>query len=430
MDAQQAQALIRFGLGRRGNEPLPGDPVAWLKGQITQPDPTRFPGALSTAACLSAWREDTQDPPPRGTPSRVQKILAGEKIQQMNDALVTSAPFRERLVWFWTNHFAVSLNRLECLPVAGAYIREAIRPHVAGRFSDMVLAVMRHPAMLMYLDNWTSIGPGSQAGLATGRGLNENLARECMELHTLSPASGYTQADVTSFAQAITGWTIDFTRSDPGFAFNPAAHQPGAKAVFGRTFPEGEQGGVEALAFFAGHPACHEFLATKLVRHFVADMPPPEAVAAIAGVLRDTHGDLGAASQALVDLPSAWAKLTKLRSPMDYTAACARAVEATPATTTLAAETMAGLGQPLWTPPLPNGWPDRAQDWAGPEALLRRGEFANKIAGRYPDADPAAVADACLGPYLRAETLGAIRFAGSRRAAMTILMASPEFMRR
>lgn len=430
MNTEQAQALIRFGLGRRGDEPLPEDPAAWLRSQLAGPDPSRFPGALSTAACLSAWRDDTQDPLPPDQPSRVRSILASEQIGQMNNALVTPAPFRERLVWFWTNHFAVSLNRLECLPVAGAYIREAIRPHVAGRFSDMLLAVMRHPAMLMYLDNWNSLGPRSEVGLATGKGLNENLARECLELHTISPASGYTQADVTSFAAVITGWTVDFGRPDPGFAFNPATHEPGAKTVLGKTFPEGEQGGLEILAFLADHPACHQFLATKLVRHFVADNPPPDAVAAIAGVLRDTHGDLGAASAALVGLPGAWTKLTKLRSPMDYIAACARAVEATPVTTSIAAEMMEGLGQPLWTPPLPNGWPDRAEDWAGAEALLRRAELANKVAGRHPDPNPAEVADACLGPYLRAETLRAIRFAGSRRAAMTILMASPEFMRR
>lgn len=430
MDARQAQAMIRFGLGRRGDEPLPADPEAWLKQQITRPDPSRFIGAPTTAECLSDWRLDTQDPLPPGMGSRVRTNLALEKTQQMNNALVTSAPFRERLVWFWTNHFAISLNRLECLPVAGAFIREAIRPHVAGRFSDMLLAVMRHPAMLMYLDNWTSIGPRSPVGLATGRGLNENLARECLELHTLSPASGYTQDDVTSFARVITGWTVDFARAEPGFAFNPAAHEPGEKTVLGLRMPEGEQGGIAALTSFADHPACHNFLAIKLVRHFVADEPPPDAVASIAGVLRDTHGDLGAASLALVDLPDAWTKLTKLRSPMDYVIACARAVDAAPVKTTLAADVMDGLGQPLWTPALPNGWPDRAADWAGPEALLRRAELANKVAGRHPDADPADVANDCLGPYLRAETLTAVRRAGSRRAAMTILLASPEFMRR
>ncbi|WP_158743185.1 DUF1800 family protein [Acidisphaera sp. L21] len=430
MDALQAQALIRFGLGRRGNEPLPADPAAWLKGQITRPDPSEFPGALSTTECLTAWRLDSQQPLPPGQPSRVNSILAQEKIQQCNNALMSSAPFRERLVWFWTNHFAVSLNRLECLPVTGAFIREAIRPHVTGKFSDMVLAVMQHPAMLMYLDNWGSIGPNSPVGLQSGKGLNENLARECLELHVLSPASGYTQADVTSMARILTGWTVNFGDQHPGFVFSPALHEPGHKTVMGKVFPEGEEGGVEALTYFADQPACHQFLATKLVRHFVADDPPAGAVATIAGVLRDTHGDLAAASVALVDLPDCWTRLTKLRTPQEYVIACARAVEAEPVTTTLAAELMDGLGQPLWTPPLPNGWADRAESWAGPEALLRRAELANKIAGRHPDPDPAEVADACLGPFLRAETLQAIKFAGSRRGAMTMLMASPEFMRR
>ena len=430
MDARQAQALNRFGLGRRASEPAPPDPVGWLKGQLAGPDPARFPSALTTAACLGAWRDDTRRPNGPGVPSRVQRILADDRRAHLNNALTTGVPFRERLVWFWSNHFAISLNRLECLPVAGSFVREAIRPHVTGRFADMLLAVMRHPAMLMYLDQWTSVGPASPVGAATGRGLNENLARECLELHTLSPASGYTQADVTNAARVLTGWTVDFTRPEPGFAFDPRSHEPGPKRVFGWTVPEGEQGGIALLNAVALHPACHRFLATKLVRHFVSDTPPASAVNAIARVLGDTGGDLGAASRALVDLPEAWAKLTKLRSPLDYVFACARAVDAPPLGTALASEVLEALGQPLWSPALPNGWPDRAVEWAGPEALLRRAEFANKVAGRHPDPDPAEVADACLGPYLRAETLRAICHAGSRRAGMTILMASPEFMRR
>ncbi len=428
MNETQAQALIRFGLGRRGDDPVPDDPKAWLRSQIAGPDTFSLPGARTTAQCLQDWRQDSVEPLPDG--SRVDRTLRSEKIGQMNNALVTPAPFRERLVWFWSNHFAISLTRLECKPVAGAYVREAIRPHVTGKFQDMLLAVMRHPAMLMYLDNWSSTGPNSAVGRAKGTGINENLARECMELHTMSPASGYTQADVTSFAQVITGWTIDFARAEPGFAFDPAAHQPGAKTVMGHSFPEGEQGGIEALTWFANHPATHDFIATKLVRHFVADIPPPDAVRTVAGTLRDTGGDLGAAALALIDLPGAWVPLTKLRPPIDYVAACARAVEATPVTTNIAAEMMAGLGQPLWTPPLPDGWADRAEAWAGPEALLRRAELASKVSYRHPDPDPAEVADLVLGPYLRAETLQAIRFAGSRRAGMVCLMASPEFMRR
>jgi uncharacterized protein (DUF1800 family) len=191
----------------------------------------------------------------------------------------------------------------------------------------MLVAVMRHPAMLRYLNNAGSVGPDSPAGKGGKRGLNENLARECLELHTVSPAAGYTQADVTSFAKILTGWSIDLRASPPGFRFRPFAHEPGTHVVMGQSFPEGEEGGLAALHFRAGHPATHRFLAGKLVRHFVADEPSPDAVRRIEGVLRDTHGDLGAAAAALTTLDAAWHPAAKLRTPQDFViATCARSI--------------------------------------------------------------------------------------------------------
>ena len=238
------------------------------------------------------------------------------------------APFRERLVWFWTNHFTDLAAPRRVRGAGGAFVEEAIRPHVTGRFADMLLAVMRHPAMLLYLDNVCSAGPDSPAGQRGKRGLNENLARECLELHTVSPAAGYTQADVTNFARVLTGWSIDLQRDPPGFRFRPFAHEPGEQIVMGRRFPPGEEGGVAALRFLAAHPATHRFLATKLVRHFVADDPPEDAVRRIAGVLRDSDGDLGAAAAAVTTLEAAWQPLTKLRTPLDYVVATLRALDA------------------------------------------------------------------------------------------------------
>ena len=171
-------------------------------------------------------------------------------------SLTTAAPFRERLVRFWTNHFTISLHQPACAAVAGAFVQEAIRPHVTGRFGDMLLAVMRHPAMLLYLNNVVSIGPNSPAGLRRGRGLNENLARECMELHTIGPDAGYTQADVTAFANILTGWSIALDQDPPGFRFRAMAHEPGEKTLMGRTFPPGEEGGVMAL-WLPGRPPGH-----------------------------------------------------------------------------------------------------------------------------------------------------------------------------
>ena len=281
-------------------------------------------------------------------------------------------------MWFWTNHFTISLRRGQCAGVAGAFVEEAIRPHVTGRFADMLLAVMHHPAMLLYLDNVGSVGPDSPAGQRSKRGLNENLARECLELHTVSPAAGYTQADVTNFAKLLTGWSIDLRADPPGFRFRPFAHEPGEQIVMGRRFPPGEEGGFAALTFLADHPATHHYLATKLVCHFVADDPSPNSVRRIEGVLRDTRGNLGAAAAALTTLTAAWQPQTKLRTPLDFAVASLRALDAPPpkADQPWLLGVLAGLGQPMWSAPQPNGWPDRAADWAGPEALLRRIDWA------------------------------------------------------
>jgi uncharacterized protein (DUF1800 family) len=431
MDMQVAHALVRFGLGRRGSEPVPADPGSWLRLQLHGPDPAVLANPPTTAAGLSALREDRQNRPAPGQ-SRSRALFRRDATEQLANALVTPAPFRERLVWFWTNHFTISLRRGQCAALAGAFVAEAIRPHVTGRFVDMLLAVMRHPAMLLYLDNARSVGPNSPAGQQGKRGLNENLARECLELHTVSPDAGYTQTDVTNFAKILTGWSIDLRDEPPGFRFRSFAHEPGEQVVMGRTFPPGEEGGVAALRFLAAHPATYRFLATKLVRHFVADDPPQDAVRRIAGVLRDNDGNLGAAATTLTTLEAAWQPQTKLRTPLDYVVGTLRALDAPPLQPDqpYLIGTLAGLGQPLWTAPQPNGWPDRAADWAGPEALVRRIDWAYAIAGRLGEPDPTEVAEASLGPLLQPTTLEAMHHAGSRRDALTLLLTSPEFQRR
>jgi uncharacterized protein (DUF1800 family) len=357
-------------------------------------------------------------------------LYQAQGLAAVGRAVTSKTPFRERLVWFWTNHFTISIRRGVCAAVAGAFVQEAIRPHVTGRFQDMLLAVMRHPAMLVYLDNAGSVGPGSLGGRLTHRGLNENLARECLELHTVSPDARYSQEDVTSFARILTGWSIELKNDPPGFMFRPRIHEPGEHVLMGRGFPDGEAGGIEALRFLANHPSTHRFLATKLVRHFVADTPPPAAVRRVEGILRDTGGDLGAASAGLVGLNEAWTPSTKIRPPLDLVVASFRALEVPidPSPPFLAI--LAGLGQPLWTAPAPNGWPDTAADWSGPEAMMRRIDWAFAVSGRIGDRDPMAIGEASLGPLFRPTTHEAMAHAGSRREAMTLLLTSPEFQRR
>ncbi|MEO9189623.1 MAG: DUF1800 domain-containing protein [Acetobacteraceae bacterium] len=422
MDTRTAQALVRFGLGPRGDEAPPADPVAWLRGQLRAPAPAPTP---TVTEALEAVLFDRKENPAR---RRTVALYRRDALATLSTALTTPAPFRERLVWFWSNHFTVSSRNVPGALI-GPFVSEAIRPHVAGSFADMLLAVMRHPAMLIYLNNNVSVGPHSKVGRRTQRGLNENLARECLELHTVTPAAGYSQGDVIRFARILTGWSVTLKGDPTGFHFVPARHEPGRQTLMGRTFPEGEAGGIAALAFLAGHPATHRRLATQLARHFVADDPPPEAVRRIEGALRDTRGNLGAAAQATIGIEAAWRPATKLRAPIDYYVAAMRALDATEAPPD-APGALRLLGQPMWTAPQPNGWSDRAADWAAPEAMMRRIDVAYAVAGQASERDAAAVGANALGPLLHPATAHAIDRAGSRREALALLLSSPEFQRR
>jgi uncharacterized protein (DUF1800 family) len=435
MEQRTAQALVRFGLGRRGGEPLPADPNAWLAAQLEGADPAC--AGPSSADGLIALREDNADrkakragdgevPPP----TRVRDMFRADTAAVLNTVLTTQTPFRERLVWFWANHFTVSLRRGECTATVLPFIREAVRPYVNGRFVDMLFAVMRHPAMLMYLDNANSIGPNSPAGMRSHRGLNENLARESLELHTLSPASGYTQQDVTEYAKILTGWSFDINYNPPQFVFRLNTHEPGPKTLMGQTFDHGAAGGIQALTWLADHPWTHRHLATKLVRHFVADEPPPADVARIERVLRESKGNLKAASLELTRLPGAWQPLAKLRSPMEYVVAVLRALDLPGDKRPELNGVMAGMGQPFLNAPLPNGWPDTAEEWAGGEAMLHRVDWAYGVAGHAEATDAIELASATLGPLVQAATIEQMKHAGSRRDAITLLLSAPEFQRR
>ncbi len=437
MDTRAAHALIRFGFGRAGGQPLPADPVQWLGLQLAGQDlaPTALqPDPGSAAAAITLFELDRTDPPPPGQPRRSGTLFRTETGALLQYALTTDAAFRERLVWFWANHFTISTRRGMVAPLAGSFVRDAIRPYVTGRFSSMVLAVMRHPAMLVYLDNAQSAGPNSQAGQRNRRGLNENLARECLELHTVTPAAGYTQTDVTEFARILTGWSIEVKEPPLGFKFRPFLAEPGEKRLLGRSFGEGQQGGVDALTFLGDHPMTHRALAVKLARHFITDQPPPEAVRAIEGALRDTRGNLASAYRAIIAQPAAWKPLQKLRSPFDLTLAAFRA--GLPVSGIQAAAegplpgVMTALGQGLFNAVQPSGWPDVASEWIGPEAMMRRVDWAYGFANRPELPDPVQMADTALGPLLPDRTMADLRQAGSRREGMTLLLASPEFQRR
>ncbi|WP_270938970.1 DUF1800 domain-containing protein, partial [Falsiroseomonas oryzae] len=394
--------------------------------------------AQSGQAALEAARRGEQGmemaPPAMAQPAAPARnplldLVRTEQRAWAERRLTSPEPFRDRLADFWMNHFTASRRSGLVGALPGPLEREAIRPHLTGSFADMVVAVTRHPAMLLYLDNQLSVGPNSEFGRRTGRGLNENLAREVLELHTMSPAGGYTQGDVQELAKILTGWAVTFNSEPFSFVWRGNTHEPGEKFLLGRRFPEGPESQEAALRFIATRPATWRHLAVKLARHFVADDPPPAAVRRLEEALRSTEGNLGAVSRALVTLPQAWdPPLGKFRAPKDFVLAVARAAGIERGE--LVVGGLGALSQPLWSAPQPNGWPDREEEWAAPEALMRRVDWAYTLAARAGRVDPAAVAEVALGPLARAETVAAMRGAGSVRDALTLLFASPEFMHR
>jgi uncharacterized protein (DUF1800 family) len=368
--------------------------------------------------------------PPEAVPLPRQ-LFRSEAKARFDAAIDAEIGFVERLVWFWSNHFCVNAD---ATVMAGGYEREAIRPHVLGRFSDMLLAVEGHPAMLFYLNNEQSIGPGSVAGINRDRGLNENLAREILELHTLGVRTVYTQADVTNFAKVLTGWTILPTATNPDhggeFVFLRRAHEPGEHSVIGNTYTDGgiEQGRA-VLADLARHPATAKHVATKLARHFIADDPPPALVDRLTQRFLDTGGDLKEVTAALVTAPESWTpEQAKIKRPNEWIAAALRATgEQGEIPRILQAGNL--LGEPLWRPPAPKGFSDENAAWL--DGLGRRLEIANGFA--HHDGlghDPEAVMETAIGPLASAETRHAIAGAESRPQALTLLLMAPEFQRR
>jgi uncharacterized protein (DUF1800 family) len=399
------------------------------------------PGAKGMANPAMAAADAMQPNAPKPAPpplNVIQKTFRAEALARIQRGMIADCGFAERLVVFWSNHFCISANKGELGRMwAGSFEREAIRPYVLGHFGDMLKAVEQHPAMLFFLDNQQSLGPDSRAGQNRKRGLNENLAREIMELHTLGVGSGYSQADVTSLARIITGWTFvgrEGKLGAPGsFVFNANAHQPGPQTLLGKIYqPDGVAQGEAALADIARHPATAKFIATKFVRYFVADDPPPALVARLQDVFLKSNGDLKALATALVDSNEAWqAPLTKLRSPYEFLVATDRLLARMPDDPGRYLGSLNVLGQPLWSPAGPNGFPDTNAAWAAPEGIKLRLDIAAQISSRIADSiDPRDLLELVAADAASPETRRTVERAETRQQALALLLMSPEFQRR
>jgi uncharacterized protein (DUF1800 family) len=453
MSRQAVIAVNRFGLGAAPGElaAAAGDPRGWLAAQVAKPAPEygEFRDLAPSSEALKEFpRWVAQLRRSRAMGKGVEEkfrdhflpILVKEVDARLDVAAATPVPFQERLAWFWANHFTVSSAKPQVFAVAGCFEREAIRPHVTGRFADMLLASSRHPAMILYLDNHLSVRQGwtprrqpRGAAFPLPTGLNENLAREILELHTLGVSGGYTQADVTAFARVLTGWSVG-RPADPGFVFAADRHEPGAQTILGRSYAhEGMAQGEAVLRDLAAHPATATHVATKLARHFIADEPPPAAIERIARAFRDSGGELPAAYAALLECPEAWQDpLAKLKSPLEYVVSCLRALPAArgvkPQPLLLVLHEM---GQRPFAAPSPQGWPDTAQAWAGADGLWKRIEWAGILAaGLGSRVDPLALARETYGEALGEPTRLAVARAESRQQGLALWLASPEFQRR
>lgn len=430
-----ATAATRFGLGARPGEieDASQDPVAWVLAQV---EPSAAPiwfGLPHSAEVIGeARRQELDEPSPELRWAWIGKTVNDGQVHRIRHMVTTGAPFRERWAAFWRNHFALRMGPPYVDIIAAAFAREALDPHLFGRFEDMAAAALAHPAMLFSLDQVQSVGPASAFGRAHGRGLNENLAREALELHTVGARGGYGQTDVTELARALTGWTV--AEQGAGRFINDAARrEPGSRRVLGQVWPEAGDRAERIVRNLARQPATASHLATKLARHFSADTPPASLVTKLQKAFTSSNGDLGRVAHALATAPEAWVpEQRKFKTPTEFVASLHRATGSLPDDATLPIWSVQEMGQMWMGARSPDGWPDQSAAWATPQGVALRARYAWSHAGKAPARDSREFAQAALGVLARRETNAAVTAgAGTDRASAFALVAmSPEFQRR
>ncbi|GLK57695.1 uncharacterized protein (DUF1800 family) [Methylopila capsulata] len=344
-------------------------------------------------------------------------------------------PYQERLALYWGNHFTVAAVKGKVAITVGPFQREVVRPNVVGSFHDMLVASTTHPSMIFYLDNERSIGPKSKVGQRGKRGINENLAREVLELHTLGADGGYTQADVTSFANVLSGWTVDLNPESDACGttvFKEAWHEPGAKTVLGKRYADDGEGQLRAiLKDLAEHPSTARHVSRRFARAFVADEASPALLAALERSFEDTGGDLKALARTLARHDEAWtAQPAKLRPPIEFVASVARLLGATPRPP-VPYVALVAMGQPYLTAPSPKGWSDDDDAWATSDGIKTRLDWAQDLSARHADRlNMKQLVDTQLAGLLSDETRTAVLRGESQEQALTLLLLSPDFQRR
>ncbi len=375
----------------------------------------------------------------RGHLATLRGMALGGTRATVARALDAPDGLRERLAWFWADHFTTMAPSRREVGLPSAMLDEAIRPNLNGPFSALLGATITHPAMLAYLDQTQSFGPNSRIGQKRKKGLNENLARELLELHTLGAGSGYSQDDVRQMAELLTGLVI----GKDGFRFDKRRAEPGAETVLGVAYDGDTLAPViQALDDLSRRPETAAHIARKLCVHFVSDTPDPGLVAALTSEWISTGGDLAAVYTALLSHPQAWApNAVKARQPFDFMIASLRALGIPGARIVAMNEgafrrlilaPLAGMGQPWQAAPGPDGWPEAPEDWITPQGMTARISWAMDAPGRLvrPPPDPTALMQAALGPRASAALQWAVPRSETLREGLGLVLSSPEFNRR
>lgn len=451
--SRETIAAVRFGYGFRPGEPPPSGPDAMLDGvRRGAARETGVSGMLAARIAdydeyLALKRERREGADNADAIARSVRVLdrrlAADADARIARAVLSPEGFHERIVWFWADHFTVAQRQKRAIASAPVFEIEAIRPHVAGRFSDLLRAAVLHPAMLFYLDQARSAGPRSPAGLKRRAGLNENLAREVLELHTLGVEADYRQRDVRQFAELLTGLSVE--RATGVGVFRAEMAEPGLEEVLGHAYGGGKArvGDIHAvLDDLAANPATARHVARKLAVHFVADAPPPDLVAHVEAAFTASGGELMAVYAALLDHPASWDSFgDKVRQPFDFVAASLRAAGPR-GPEDLAAlcagddgldpvAALATMDQPLWRAPGPDGWPEAAEAWISAPGLTARIDWASRLgAALAPRVDPRDFLEAALGELARPGTRFAAGGAAERWEGIALVLAAPEFNRR
>ncbi|MEM7546861.1 MAG: DUF1800 domain-containing protein [Pseudomonadota bacterium] len=444
-------AAIRFGYGFRPGQTLPRDAeglIASLTGGAAFAPDLGGPTLAERGAIFLRSHIRRKEKRPREeireANQAIGSMFKADTARRVVTAVRSPHGFFERLAWFWGDHFAVAGRSFQQRSLVGRFEADAIRPHLTGSFRDMLRATTMHPAMLLFLNQNTSMGPNSVPGVNRNRGLNENLAREIIELHTLGVGAGYSQTDVRQFAELLTG--LGFDRRLAQTQFVPRRAEPGPETVLGVTY--GSHGRAEladiesALDALAAHPATARHIARKLATHFVSDAPSEDLINHVEAAFRRHDGALIPVYTALLEHPDAWSSFgQKVKQPFDFVVSSIRATDPTPDEIAIYLDPthrplrvrrpLVRMNQIVYVPPGPQGWPEEAEAWITPQGLSERIDWASRL-GRKVAArtDPRDFLRTALADHMSDETEFAATRAAERWEGIALVLASPEFNRR